>query len=351
MANKDTCLDYLLRQGISRRAFLKFCAVTASSLALPAGAATLMAQTLATTPRPTVIWLGGQECTGCSESLLRSFEPTIENLLLDHLSLDYHNTLQAAAGTAAEAARNQAVASAAGRYILVVDGSIPARDNGAWAMIGGKSVLAILQDIVPQAGLIIAVGNCAAFGGIAGAFPNPSLAAGMAELMEQGVLPNKPLVNVSGCPPVPEAVTGTIVYYLTYGVLPPLDSLRRPRVYYGKTVHDCCSRLPAFDRGFFAQSFDDEAARQGACLYLLGCKGPETFNSCSTTRWNGGTSFPMHSGHGCLGCSEPHFWDRAGPGTAGFYTLQATVKDSNGGSCAAPNVQPLFPRLLDSIKP
>lgn len=338
MSDKETILQHLLNQGASRRAFLKFCAVTASTLALPTREAKVLAAVLEQTPRPTVIWLSSQECTGCSESLLRSFEPTVENLILDHLSLDYHNTLQAASGAAAEAAREQAMADAFGNYVLVVDGSITARDYGAWSMIGGRSTFDILKEATAGAGLIISVGTCAAFGGLPKAQPNPSQAAGVGDLMAQGELPQRPLVNISGCPPVPEVITGVIAYFLAFGALPELDELNRPKVYYGKTVHDCCIRLPHFEAGNFAMSFDDEGARQGYCLLLLGCRGPETFNSCSTVRWNQGTSYPMHSGHGCLGCSEPQFWDRVG----GFYGGPlANPIAGDGSACEVPVPPPL----------
>ncbi|MDJ0741700.1 MAG: hydrogenase small subunit [Gammaproteobacteria bacterium] len=314
MPSKETFEEHLRRQGVSRRSFLKFCALTASGLALPTGAAKVIADTLATVPRPTVIWLSSQECTGCSETVLRSFEPSVESLILSEISLDYHNTLMAPSGTAAEDARRQAIA--AGGHVLVVDGSVTRRDDGAWSIIGGEATIDIVRESAMDAALIIAIGNCAAYGGLPNAAPNPSDAVGVDELIASGELATAaPLINVPGCPPIPEVITGVIVHFLAFGV-PELDHLLRPTVYYGQTVHDSCTRLPYFDAQLFAESFDDEGARQGYCLLNLGCRGPLTFNACSTRRWNGGTSFPMHSGHGCLGCSEPGFWDRAG----GFYT-------------------------------
>ena len=136
MPTKETIVEHLIRQGVSRRSFLKFCALTASGLALPAGSARLIAATLESTPRPSVIWLSSQECTGCTETLLRSFEPTVESLILSEISLDYHNTLMAPSGAAAEASRAQAIA--AGGHVLVVDGSITLADQGTWSVIGGR---------------------------------------------------------------------------------------------------------------------------------------------------------------------------------------------------------------------
>ncbi|MCP4286851.1 MAG: hydrogenase small subunit, partial [Gammaproteobacteria bacterium] len=293
MAEKETFSEHLGKQGISRRSFLKFCTLTASSLSLGVGAAKVIAETLDTIPRPTVIWLSAQECTGCSETILRSFEPTIESLILSEISLDYHNTLMAPAGAAAEKSRVDAIAS--GGHVLVVDGSVPLNGGGAWGTIGGRSVIDILNETAAKAGLIIAIGNCASFGGLPQAVPNPTGASGVDELIQSGeLITPAPLINVPGCPPIPEVMTGVIVHFLVFGV-PGLDSLKRPSLFYGKTVHDNCNRLDHFNNERFALSFDDEGARQGFCLLKLGCKGPVTSNACSTLKWNGGTSYPMHS--------------------------------------------------------
>ena len=313
MPKNETVVEYLTRQGVSRRSFLKFCALTASSLALPTSAASVIAATLESTPRPSVIWLSSQECTGCTEALLRSFDHTVESLILNEISLDYHNTLMAPSGTAAEASRQQAIA--AGGHVLVVDGSLSLADQGTWSVIGGRAALDVVQECAANAGLVIAIGNCAAFGGLPHASPNPTDAHGVDDLVVAGqLMTSAPVVNIPGCPPVPEVLSGVIVHYLTFGI-PELDHLKRPTVFYGQTVHDTCVRLAHFNAGNFAESFDDEGARQGYCLLNLGCKGPVTFNACSSVQWNGATSYPMHSGHGCLGCSEPDFWDRPG----GFY--------------------------------
>lgn len=304
MSDKDTLLEHLHRQGISRRGFLKFCASMASMMALPPGMATVMAETLGKARRPSVIYLSFQECTGCLESLTRSFSPTLESLIFNAISLDYQETLQAAAGTAAEAAREKAMKDNFGKYLLMVDGSIPTRDGGVYSAAAGKTNLDTLHEAAKGAAAIIAVGTCAAFGGIPYAKPNPTGAVPVSELIH-----DKPIINVSGCPPIPAVITGVLAHYLTFGALPELDSNHRPLAFYGDTIHDRCYRRPFYDQGKFAKTFDDAGARQGWCLYELGCKGPTTHNACATTKWNQGTSFPIESGHPCLGCSEPGFWD------------------------------------------
>lgn len=296
--------ELLERHGVSRRGFLKFCTVAASALALPPGAAALIARGLEQARRQSVIWLSFQEYTGCTESLTRSYVPGIERLILDYLSLDYHHTLQAASGEAAEAARRTAMGKDAGRYLVVVDGSIPTGQGGVFSTIAGVSNLDMLKETVADAAAVVAVGSCAAYGGLQAAAPNPTGAVPVSQLVR-----DKPVVNVPGCPPLPEVMAGVLVHYLAFDRFPDLDELGRPLAFYGDTIHDRCNRRGFFDRGLFAERFDDEGARLGWCLYKLGCKGPTTRNACATLKWNGGTSFPIESGHPCLGCSEPGFWD------------------------------------------
>jgi hydrogenase small subunit len=300
---KDQTLSKVLRdQGISRRGFLKFCAATASLMALPPGSVPAIAAALDKARRPSVIWLSFQECTGCTESLTRSNAAAIEELILATISLDYHHTLQAASGTHAEEARKSAMKENWGKYLVVVDGSIPTANPG-YSTIAGVSNVEMLKEVAEGAAAIVSVGTCAAFGGIPYASPNPTGAVPVSELIK-----DKPIINVPGCPPIPVVITGVLTHYLTFGI-PQLDHLGRPMVFYGKSIHDRCYRRPFYDRGLFAETFDDQGAKLGWCLYKLGCKGPTTYNACATTKWNEGTSFPIESGHPCLGCSEPDFWD------------------------------------------
>ncbi|KAA6187792.1 hydrogenase small subunit [Thiohalocapsa marina] len=319
--------DSLRQNGVSRRGFLKFCAATASMMALPPSMAPAIAAALEQARRPSVIWLSFQECTGCTESLTRSFSPTVENLILDIISLDYHHTLQAAAGDAAEHAREQAMHENAGNYLVVVDGSLPGPgSNPGFSTIAGVSNLQMLQETVAGAAAVVAVGTCAAFGGLPKAAPNPSGAVAVSDIIK-----DKPVINVSGCPPVPMVITGVLAQYLTFGTLPELDAYNRPMAFFGQSIHDRCYRRPFYDKGLFAETFDDEGARKGWCLYRLGCKGPMTYNACATMKWNGGTSWPVESGHPCLGCSEPDFWD-----AGGFYNaMSVPVGDSGNVLLAA----------------
>ena len=315
---KETTLGEELRnRGVSRRSFLKLCAVAASAMALPPAMIPRVAEALEKAKRPSVIWLSFQECTGCTESLTRSHAPTLESLIFDSISLDYHHTLQAASGTAAEAARETAMKEFYGKYLLIVDGSIPTKDNGVYSTIAGRTNIDMLKEVAAGAAAVVSVGTCASFGGIPYANPNPTGAVPVTELVK-----DKPIINVSGCPPIPVVITGVLAHYLTFNEIPALDSLGRPAAFFGETIHDRCYRRPFYDQGKFAKSFDDEGARNGWCLFELGCKGPTTHNACATKKWNGGVSFPIESGHPCLGCSEPNFWDGGG-----FYQGQSAPLD------------------------
>jgi hydrogenase small subunit len=308
--------DMLRARGVTRRGFMKVCATMASMMAMPPAMIPRVAEALEKARRPSVIWLPFQECTGCTEALTRSHAPTLESLLFDALSLDYSETLMAAAGHQAEEALERAVKDNWGQFVLAVDGSVAVGNEG-YSCIGGVSNVELLKRLAPGAKAIVCIGTCSSFGGLPMANPNPTGAVPVAQIVG-----SDKIVNVSGCPPLPIAITGVLAQILTFGQLPELDHYRRPRAFFGQTIHDRCYRRPFYERGQFAETFDDEGAKAGWCLYKLGCKGPVTYNGCSTYKWNLDTSWPVESGHGCLGCSEPNFWDIQG----GFYQPLSTTR-------------------------
>ena len=299
--------ERLSRRNVSRRDFLRFCGVVAAAMGMGPAFAVDVAQALTAPRRPSVVYLHNAECTGCSEALLRTGSPYIDELILDTISLDYHETIMAAAGEAAEEALKQAIKAKDG-FIVIVEGAIPTGDAGQYGYIGGRTMLEIGREILPKANAVIAYGTCAAYGGIQSAFPNPTDARGVNEAFaDSGVK----AINVPGCPPNPINLVGTIVALLK-GTPLKLDREGRPLMFYGKTVHELCERRKHFEAGEFAPSFNSEEARKGWCLYELGCKGPLTMNNCPKARFNG-TNWPVGAGHPCIGCSEPGFWDNMGP--------------------------------------
>jgi hydrogenase small subunit len=288
------------RLGVSRREFLKICAATAGTLGLPAGAEAAIAEAVAAAKRPSVIWLHFQECTGCSESLLRAEHPTLEKLILDVISLDYHETLMAAAGHQAEKARKDAMAANKGKYILVIEGAIPMKDNGIYCKVGGHTAIDITKECAADAAAVIAIGSCASWGGMPSTDPNPTGASSVADVL------GKAVVTIPGCPPNPYNFLATAVHFLTFGKLPAADKLGRPLFAYGRLVHENCERRAHFDAGRFAMEFGDEGHRKGYCLYKLGCKGPETYANCPSIGFGdaGEGNWPVGCGHPCIGCTE-----------------------------------------------
>jgi hydrogenase small subunit len=287
---------------MERRNFLKLAIVTAvASIGLPASAAAEVERVVvAGKKKPSVIWLHFQECTGCTESLLRTSHPPLDELIVDLISLDYHETLFAAAGHQVEAARRDAMKANAGKYVLVVEGAIPTKDGGIYCKIGGQTAQQMLEECAAHAGAIIAIGSCASWGGIPSVGPNPTEAKGAG-----AVLQGKTVVTIPGCPANPYNLLGTVLQYATYGTLPKLDSLGRPIFAYGRTIHDDCPRRPHFDAGRFAQQFGDEGHRKGYCLYKLGCKGPVTHANCSLQHFcEVQGAWPIGIGHPCVGCTE-----------------------------------------------
>jgi len=304
----ETLGEHLESRGVTRRDFLVFCGQISAVLGLSEIAVTGVANALQAVKRPSVIWLQLQECTGCVESVLRTAEPTIGDLVLDLVSLDYSHTLMAGAGHAVEAALKDAVKTNYGKYVLVVTGSIPTKEGGIYTMLGGRTAEDVLVDVSKGAAAILAVGACAHWGSVQAARPNPTGAVGVRDIIK-----DKPVVNIAGCPPIGDVVTATVVHFLTFGRLPDVDSEGRPLFAYGKRIHDQCSRRAHFDAGQYVEVFDDEAARKGWCLYHVGCKGPATFSPCPIFQWNTRTSWPIGAGHPCIGCTEPHFWDTMSP--------------------------------------
>ena len=299
----STIWESMQAKGYDRREFLRFCSFAAAIAGIEASAFSKVVHALETQARPPVVWLHFQECTCCSESFIRSSHPIVADVLLDSISLDYTETLQAAAGHQAEKSLQDTIKNAAGKYILLVEGSIPTNDGGIYCTIAGRTAEDILQEAAKDAAAVIAWGSCASHGCIQAAKPNPTGATPVHELI------SKPVINVPGCPPIADVMTGVVTHLLVLGSAPELDGLGRPKEFYSRRVHDTCYRRPYYDAGLFVESFDDEKARKGYCLYKMGCRGPVTYNACSVTKWNGATSYPIQSGHGCIGCSEAGFWD------------------------------------------
>lgn len=266
-----------------------------------------------------VIWLQGAGCTGCSVSVLNAVSPRIQNLLLDELvpghqlNMVFHATIMAGQGEPVINVLKDAEKNRKGGYILVVEGAIPTAEGGIYGSIGEKdgkhlTIQQSVEELGKNALLTIAVGTCAAFGGIPAAKPNPTLCKGVKTLFNEKQI-ETPVVNLPGCPLHPDWFTGTISVILFSGAEAlELDDLARPRLFYGKLIHENCPRRADFDKGKFAEKLGDPG-----CLYKLGCKGHYTYADCPLRQWNNGVSWCVKAGSPCLACVEPEFPDGTSP--------------------------------------
>ena len=300
-------MEVIETEGVNRRDFMKWVSATTATLMLPPMFAPLVAEATELMNRVPVIWIELHDCAGNTEALLRSSAPTVDDLLFDVLSLEFHHALMACAGNDAEHQLDDAVEHFKGKYLLFVEGSIPTAMNGNYGTIGpsGETFQEHLARLSKDAAAVVAVGTCATFGGVPAASPNPTGAVGVMDLVK-----GKPIVNIPACPANPANMVGVVLHYVLTGQVPELDSLLRPKFAFGYRIHDNCERRAHFDAGEFVEEWGDEGAKNNWCLYKVGCKGPMTFNNCSIIRYNDGANWPVGVGRGCIGCSEPDFWDK-----------------------------------------
>jgi len=254
-----------------------------------------------------IIWLELSDCSGNSEAFIKSANPAIEDLIFDYISLDYHELLMSASGDQSETALENIIKNQKGEYILIVEGAVPLAMDGKYLRIGpkGETGIDLLKKCAKDAALVIAVGSCALDGGVVSAAPNPTGAVGVAEALNR-----KDVINISGCPTNPINIVGTLLSYIMFEELPPLDKLNRPLWAYEGRVHDDCERRGNYELGEFVKEWGDAGAKKGYCLFEMGCKGPYTNVNCPTMKFNSGTSWPVQGGHGCMGCTEIGFFDK-----------------------------------------
>ncbi len=289
---------------LSRREFIQLCMSATIGMSLTEYLIPVMQSAFAQNKiaKAPVIWLELGSCTGESVSLQNAINPSLEQLLSESLDIRYHWLVNVASGDVATQALEDTLKEEAGNFWLIVEGSVMTADNGRYNEIfmrNGQMVTGLdaVKEIAAKAKYVIAVGDCAAFGGPAATYPNPGGAKGVWEVV------NKQVINVPGCPSHPDWMSGTFTHLLLYG-LPQLDSYNRPLLFFGKTIHDLCQRRQQFEDGIFADFPGDIG-----CLYRVGCKGPVTHADCPLRQWNHSVNWPVKAGAPCIGCASPHFPD------------------------------------------
>lgn len=283
---------------MSRRQFLKLCAASGAAIGLSQMWVPAIAEafTDAAKGKKPIIWIQGSACGGCSSSLLNTIHPGMKELLSEIIDLNYHPGL-ASGGVPMETARKNK-----GKFILVIEGSIPKANSGAFNSIGQDSsgnqfaFIDLVKNLGSMAGTVVAVGTCASYGGILATEPNDAYSVGAENVIEP-----KKVINLPGCPPHPDWIIGTLSHLLLFNK-PELDDFGRPKLFYGGLIHNNCPMRQYFDNSIFAKKFGDKG-----CMLMLGCKGPITFGDCPTRLWNAGSSWCVSANAPCIGCTDPNF--------------------------------------------
>lgn len=306
---------------ITRREFLSWALATPASLKTLDDFLPRLAQALQEAVKEyPILWLQASTCSGCSVSVINTIHPSIKNVILEQvlpghkLLLNYHGTLMAATGALSTDAAREVMTRHKGKYVLIVEGAIPLKAEGAYGTIGeqGDKPLTMrrwAEDMGRDAMAVLAVGTCAAYGGLPAAAPNPSESIGVSDLYTRVGI-STPVINIPGCPCHPDWFIGTVAKILLYGMPKPneLDSFGRLKLFYGRSIHNRCINRDYLDDGIFATKFGEEG-----CLLELGCKGPFTNADCPVRLWNGSVNWCIGAGAPCIGCTEKGFPDEHSP--------------------------------------
>ncbi|MDO8847777.1 MAG: hydrogenase small subunit [Coriobacteriia bacterium] len=347
--------DLLAVRGVSRRDFLKYCSYVAATLGLSEAAAPQIAAALekGSALKP-ALWLNGGSCTGCTESMAQVDSPDVATIVLELLSLNYFETIMAAAGEQAEKNIEDTIAD--GNFLLIYEGSVMTGEDGNTLLVNGHKGTEILAEAAAAAQAVISVGACAVDGGWVAAYPNPAGAVGVQAFLDKEKIAT-PVVNIPCCPMNPEWVVAMVVQWLlvadddpalflektalltksyTDGVYDAKVTLNYPEYVVESTIHDNCPRRGHFENGEFVSEFGTEEEAMGYCLYKVGCKGPQTYTQCPVTRWNRSVSWCVHSGAPCIGCGGLNWVDNNAPFFKRLSSMQfGSIGSAQPGSIAA----------------
>ena len=320
-----------MHRPLSRRDFVRSSLAAAALGGVTSGFFPCVGQALGetlTAVRPPVFWLQGMGCTGCSVSILNSLHPRIADVLLHVIRMDFHPTLMADEGEGAVEFMLRMAEEHDGGFVLVQEGAVSEKSGGRFCVIGEAGhqefpLSVMLEKLAPHAAAVLAVGSCAAYGGVSAARGAVTGAMGVGEFFrEKGIV--TPVVNIPGCPPHPDWMVGTILILLdaverlglaegVKAVAGGLDAWGRPRAFYGATTHENCPYLYKFDEKSMATSLTDKQN----CRYALGCKGPGAWCDSPLRRWNDRVNWCVENAL-CIGCVQPDFPDGQSPFYRGF---------------------------------
>ena len=275
----------------------------------------------------TLLWFQGGACSGNTISLLNAEEPTVCDLLTDFgIEFLWHPSLGMELGEQAQALFHALARGEKPLDIFVYEGTVIRAPNGTgrFNMFAERPMQDWVAELAPQASIVVAIGDCACWGGIPAVAPNPSDSIGLQFLKrEAGGFLGKdfrsklglPVINIPGCPAHPDWITQIVVAVATgrAGDL-ALDELNRPATFFTSFTQTGCTRNQYFEYKQSTTEFG-QGTRKGCLFYEFGCRGPMTHSPCNRILWNRQSS-KTRAGMPCTGCTEPEFpfFDLA-PGT------------------------------------
>lgn len=303
---------------LTRRAFLKRC----RNLSLVLCGSTLLTRTLAegfirlAGEPPPIAFIFGQNCMGCTTSLMYGNDFDFLDILAHVGRLEAHPGLAFCQGPAYLERLEQL--RTGGDYLLVVEGSVPSQPREA-CYLGGRPLYDVLAGYAAKARAVICSGTCASYGGIPASAGNRTRALAVPTYLEERKV-KVPVLRLPGCPAHPDHLMGTLACFAATGKAPPLrDKSQLPTEYFGELLHNRCSRYQHFSQELFVENF---ARDKDGCLLKKGCRGPITHSDCPVRRWNGRTSVCVESNTPCIGCMAS-----AWPFTRALYLETAEVED------------------------
>jgi len=262
-----------------------------------------------------VLWLQGGACSGNTMSFLDAEEPTVVELIVDFgINILWHPTIGLEIGHQVSELLEDCVSGKTQLDVFVFEGTIIQGPDGSGKMnyFAERPMIEWVRELSAAAQFVVAIGDCATWGGIPAVPPNPTESTGLQfhkrqkggflgpDFVSKGGLP---VINIPGCPAHPDWITQILVAIAkgrTDDVL--LDDFHRPRTFFTEFVQAGCPNVRSF-----AEKIDGNFGRRGGCLfYEVGCRGPMTRASCNRILWNRQSS-KTRVNHPCLGCTEPGF--------------------------------------------
>ncbi|WP_458700079.1 hydrogenase small subunit [Sulfurospirillum sp. 1307] len=250
--------------------------------------------------KPNLLWMQGASCSGCTLSMTDLEDIPFVDFILNFVNIIYHPNISLTNSEDIKELLKKTQKELKNQYLLVVEGSIPAKIPHA-CLFNDRPFVDWIIDLSKNANTCIGVGTCASFGGVTNMGTAFSSASPLMEVLDKNNI-KTPLINLPNCPIKPEHFAYTILYYIKFKKLPPLDSFKRPRKFFSKTIHQTCIHYNEFKEDIFATKIGEPG-----CLLELGCQGPVTRSDCMITGHNGNTNNCIKAGHPCIGCASEHF--------------------------------------------